>query len=289
MGRYFGGRFGDMHSPTATNPNTKAMLSMRDHYYMRKISGGGLLTPYTTIAEINSNASWTAIPDENEYVNTNNQGTHYNGSKYWVANGTGTVNFDNWEYPLYGKFDLRGGDATKDTFFQLYAWQGTPAQFASSSQQDTTFQMGVYWEASPNTDNLTNTLYNTGAVANGEAAYFVTSGYGSKAWAWYGGGSNQSGNSQGPNNREAEANKSWSGANLTFVCYGTNPSNPVDAGKVKMFHAETLWHTYNSSIASGRPLYMYLGSGYPNTSGNIWGNGLPKFRYGTLPAGLTLV
>ena len=54
MGRYFGGRFGDMHSPTATNPNTKAMLSMRDHYYMRKISGGGLVDPATTIAELDN-------------------------------------------------------------------------------------------------------------------------------------------------------------------------------------------------------------------------------------------
>ena len=287
MGRYFGGRFGDMHSPTATQPNTKVMLSMRDHYTMRKISGGGLLDPYTTITQINSAVSWTAIPDENEYVNSNHQGTHYNGSKYWVQNGTGTVNIDNWEYPLYGKFDLRGGDATKDTFFQLYAWQGTPAQFTVSDTESTAFQMGVYWEASPNTDSLTNTLHNQNAVASGETAYFVTSGYGIKTWAWYGGAANTGGTSQSSTNREAQSTKDWSGSNLTFVCYGTDAG--TNSGKVKMFHADALWHTYTSSINVGRPLYMYLGAGMPNGSGTMYSNGLPKFRYGTLPAGQTAV
>ena len=56
-----------------------------------------------------------------------------------------------------------------------------------------------------------------------------------------------------------------------------------------MFHADALWHTYTSSINVGRPLYMYLGAGLPNGSGTMYSNGLPKFRYGTLPAGQTAV
>ena len=285
MGRYFGGRFGNMLSPTLNKPDAKAVFSLRDNYYMTR--SGGLGDPATSITDLDAKANWTAIPNEDFYGSTTVTGTYYNGSKFKVMYNTGTVNFDNWEYPAYGKFDLRGGDTTKDCFFQLYAWQGTPAQFASSNQQDTTFQMGVYWESSPNTDNLTNTLYNTTAVANGEAAYFVTSGYGSKAWAWYGGGSNQSGNTQGPNNRQAEANKSWSGAKLTFVIYGESAGS--NSRKVKMYHGDTLWHEYTSLVTTGRPIYMYLGAGHPSTSGNVWSNGLPKFRYGTLPAGMTLI
>ena len=147
--------------------------------------------------------------------------------------------------------------------------------------------MGVYWESSPNTDNLTNTLFNTAAVANGEAAYFVTSGYGTKKWAWYGGGANTSGQIQGSNNRQAQADKSWSGSFLTFVVYGENAG--ANSRKVKMFHADTLWHEYTDLVTTGRPIYMYLGAGMPNGSGTIWNNGQPKFRYGSLASGLTVV
>ena len=287
MGRYFGGRVGDMQSPTATQPQTKAMLSMRDHYTMRKISGGGLISPYSTITELNSNVSWSAIPNEDYYSSNGAQGTYYNGSRFKVMYGTGTTIIDNWEYPIYGKFDLRNSDTTKDCFFQLYAWQGTPAQFAESSGESTAFQMGVYWESSPNTDNLTNTLFNTAAVANGEAAYFVTSGYGTKKWAWYGGGANTSGQTQGSNNRQAQSDKSWSGSFLTFVVYGENAGS--NSRKVKMFHGDTLWHEYTDLVTTGRPIYMYLGAGMPNGSGTIWNNGQPKFRYGSLASGLTNV
>ena len=30
--------------------------------------------------------------------------------------GTGTVDFDSYEYPMYGKFDIRGGDTSKFFF-----------------------------------------------------------------------------------------------------------------------------------------------------------------------------
>ena len=287
MGRYFGGRFGDMLSPLSTSPQTKAILSMRDHYTMRKISGGGLIAPYSTITELNSNVSWSSIPNEDFYSTNSHQGTYYNGTRGKVMYGTGTTIIDNWEYPIYGKFDLRNSDPTKDCFFQLYAWQGTPAQFAESSGESTAFQMGVYWESSPNTDNLTNTLFNTAAVANGEAAYFVTSGYGTKKWAWYGGGANTGGQTQVSNNRQAQSDKSWSGSFLTFVIYGENAG--ANSRKVKMFHADTLWHEYTDLVTTGRPIYMYLGAGMPNGSGTIWNNGQPKFRYGSLASGLTVV
>ena len=285
MGRYFGGRFGNMLSPTLNQPDAKAILSMRDNYYMTR--SGGLGSPATSITELNSIANWSVIPNEDFYGSTTVTGTYYNGSKFKVMYNTGTVNFDNWEYPAYGKFDLRGGDTTKDCFFQLYAWQGTPAQFAEAAFESTAFQMGVYWESAPNTNSLTNTLHNTTAVANGEAAYFATSGYGSKKWAWYGGGANTSGSSQGSTNRQATSTKDWSGANLTFIIYGESAGS--NSRKVKMYHGDTLWHEYTSLVTTGRPIYMYLGAGMPNGSGTIYSNGLPKFRYGSLPAGMTTI
>ena len=285
MGRYFGGRFGNMLSPTLNQPDAKAVFTLRDNYYMTR--SGGLGSPATSITELNSIANWSVIPNEDFYGSTTVTGTYYNGSKFKVMYNTGTVNFDNWEYPAYGKFDLRGGDTTKDCFFQLYAWQGTPAQFAEAAFESTAFQMGVYWESSPNTDNLTNTLHNQNAVANGEAAYFATSGYGSKKWAWYGGAANTGGSSQGSTNRQATSTKDWSGANLTFIIYGESAGS--NSRKVKMYHGDTLWHEYTSLVTVGRPIYMYLGAGMPNGSGTIYSNGLPKFRYGSLPAGMTTI
>ena len=287
MGRYFGGRFGDMHSPTATNANTKTILSMRDHYYMKKIAGGGLLTPATTIAELDNFVSWSAIPDENFYNTNSHQGTYYNGTRFRIMYGTGTADAQSYEYPAYGKFDIRGGDTSKDSFFQLYAWQGTPANFTTSATEGTLFQMGVYWESSPNTDFLTNTLEATNAVADGDAAYFVTSGYGTKTWSFYTGGSNSNSEVHGSQARDAQSSRSWSAADLTFVCYGD--SSGSNANKVKMFHGNTLWHTFSSTIGSGRPVYIYLGVGYPNNAGNAWNNGLPKFRYGNCASNVNAV
>ena len=42
------------------------------------------------------------------------------------------------------------------------------ANFTTSATEGTLFQMGVYWESSPNTDYLTNTLEATNAVADGD-------------------------------------------------------------------------------------------------------------------------
>ena len=285
MGRYFGGRFGDMHSPTANAPDTKAVLSMRDHYYMKKISGGGIKQPATTVAELDNLVSWTPIPNENYYNTNGAQGLYYNGSRFHIQYGTGPAKINSYEYPVYGKFDIRGGDTSRDSFFQLYAWQGTPAQFTTSASEGNMFQMGVYWESSPNTDFLTNTLEATNAVADGDAAYFVTSGYGNKTWSFYTGGSNNNSESHGSQARDAQSTRSWSAADLTFVCYGDSAG--ANSNKVKMYHANTLWHTFSSTIGSGRPVYIYLGCGYPSNAGDAWSNGLPKFQYGSLPAGMT--
>ena len=286
MGRYFGGRFGDMHSPTATQPNTKAILSMRDHYYMKKISGGGLQEPATNVTELNSKVSWNFPANYNGYSSNGFQATDYNGSRFRFTNGTGTLEFNNYEYPCYGKFDLRGGDATKDSFFQLYGWQGTPAQFnQSGATEGNMFQMGIYWEPSPNTDSLTNSLEATNAVAGGSAAYFVTSGYGNKTWAWYNGGSNSNSEAQGTQNREAQTTVDWSGNSITFVCYGENAGS--NSSKIKIYKDNTLLRTMTTTIDTGRPVYIYLGAGYPNGLATAYSNGQPKFRYGNLPAGLT--
>ena len=128
MGRYFGGRFGDMLSPLSTSPQTKAILSMRDHYMMKKISGGGIQEPATNVTELNSLVSWSFLPNDNIYNSTGQQRTYYNGSKFAVS-GNGTVEFNSYEYPMYGKFDLRDADPTKDCFFQLYGFGGNASSF----------------------------------------------------------------------------------------------------------------------------------------------------------------
>ena len=287
MGRYFGGRFGDMHSPTATNPSTKAILSMRDHYYMKKISGGGLIQPATNVTELNSMVSWSFLPNYNGYTSNGFQATDYNGTRFRVTNGTGTVEFNNYEYPMYGKFDIRGGDTSKDSFFQLYGFQGTPANFTTSATEGNLFQMGIYWEASPNTDFLTNSLEATNAVAGGSAAYFTTAGYGIKNWSFYNGGANSNNEASGSQNRESYQTVDWSGNSLTFICYGENAGS--NSSKIKVYKDNTLLRTMTTTIDTGRPVYIYLGAGYPNGLATAWTNGQPKFRYGNLAAGMTAI
>ena len=284
MGRYFGGRFGDMHSPTATNPNTKAVLSFRDNYYMTR--SGGLTTPASTITELNSRVSWNFLPNYDIYTTTNQSGNaNYNGSRFRITGNIGQLEFNSYEYPCYGKFDIRGGDTSKDSFFQLYAFQGTPANFHSSTTNGNLFQMGVYWESSPNGDYLTNSLEATNAVANGEAAYFVTDGYGIKTWGWYSGGSNSNSQVQGTQNREHQETIDWSGQSITFVCYGQSAGS--NSQKIKVYKANTLIRTMTVTITSGRPVYIYLGAGYPDGLHTQYSAGLPKFRYGNLDAGNT--
>ena len=284
MGRYFGGRFGDMLSPTSTSPNTKAILSMRDHYYMKKISGGGIVEPATNVTELNSLVSWNFLPNGGHYTNTGFSETYYNGSRFRVMYNTGTVEFNSYEYPMYGKFDLRDGDPTRDCFFQLYGWQGTPANFTRNVTDGNLFQMGVYWESSPNTDNLTNSLEATNAVSSGEAAYFATAGYGTKDWSFYDGGSSSNSEGSGGTNREAQTSINWSGESITYICYGQNAGG--NSRKVKAFKGDTLIRNHGSLITTGRPVYVYLGAGYPNGLHSIWSAGQPKFRYGYLDSGM---
>ena len=286
MGRYFGGRFGDMLSPLSTSPQTKAILSMRDHYMMKKISGGGIQEPATNVTELNSLVSWSFLPNDNIYNSTGQQRTYYNGSKFAVS-GNGVVEFNSYEYPMYGKFDLRDADPTKDCFFQLYGFGGNASSFTRNVTDGNMFQMGVYWESSPNTDALTNTLEATNAVASGEAAYFATAGYGTKDWSFYDGGSSSNSEASGGTNREAQTSINWSGETITYICYGQNAGG--NSRKVKAYKGNTLIREHGSLIGTGRPVYIYLGAGYPNGLHTIWSAGSPKFRYGNLDAGLTLV
>ena len=286
MGRYFGGRFGDMLSPLSTSPQTKAILSMRDHYMMKKISGGGIQEPATNVTELNSLVSWSFLPNDNIYNSTGQQRTYYNGSKFAVS-GNGTVEFNSYEYPMYGKFDIRDGDPTKDCFFQLYGFGGTASSFTRNVTDGNMFQMGVYWESSPNTDALTNTLEATNAVASGEAAYFATAGYGTKDWSFYDGGSSSNSEGSGGTNREAQTSINWSGETITYICYGQNAGG--NSRKVKAYKGNTLIREHGSLITTGRPVYIYLGAGYPNGLHTIWSAGAPKFRYGNLSAGLVTI
>ena len=286
MGRYFGGRFGDMLSPLSTSPQTKAILSMRDHYMMKKISGGGIQEPATNVTELNSLVSWSFLPNDNIYNSTGQQRTYYNGSKFAVS-GNGTVEFNSYEYPMYGKFDIRDGDPTKDCFFQLYGFGGTASSFTRNVTDGNMFQMGVYWESSPNTDALTNTLEATNAVASGEAAYFATAGYGTKDWSFYDGGSSSNSEGSGGTNREAQTSINWAGETITYICYGQNAGG--NSRKVKAYKGNTLIREHGSLIGTGRPVYIYLGAGYPNGLHTIWSAGAPKFRYGNLSAGLVTI
>ena len=283
MGRYFGGRFGDMLSPLSTSPQTKAILSMRDHYMMKKISGGGIQEPATNVTELNSLVSWSFLPNDNIYNSTGQQRTYYNGSKFAVS-GNGVVEFNSYEYPMYGKFDIRDGDPTKDCFFQLYGFGGTASSFTRNVTDGNMFQMGVYWESSPNTDALTNTLEATNAVASGEAAYFATAGYGTKDWSFYDGGSSSNSEGSGGTNREAQTSINWSGETITYICYGQNAGG--NSRKVKAFKGDTLIRNHGSLITTGSPVYVYLGAGYPNGLHTIWSAGIPKFRYGYLDSGM---
>ena len=286
MGRYFGGRFGDMLSPLSTSPQTKAILSMRDHYMMKKISGGGIQEPATNVTELNSLVSWSFLPNDNIYNSTGQQRTYYNGSKFAVS-GNGVVEFNSYEYPMYGKFDIRDGDPTKDCFFQLYGFGGTASSFTRNVTDGNMFQMGVYWESSPNTDALTNTLEATNAVSSGEAAYFATAGYGTKDWSFYDGGSSSNSEGSGGTNREAQTSINWSGETITYICYGQNAGG--NSRKVKAYKGNTLIREHGSLITTGRPVYIYLGAGYPNGLHTIWSAGAPKFRYGNLSAGLVTI
>ena len=286
MGRYFGGRFGDMLSPLSTSPQTKAILSMRDHYMMKKISGGGLQAPATNVTELNSLVSWSFLPNDIIYNSTGQQRTYYNGSKFAVS-GNGTVEFNSYEYPMYGKFDIRDGDPTKDCFFQLYGFGGNASSFTRNVTDGNMFQMGVYWESSPNTDALTNTLEATNAVSSGEAAYFATAGYGTKDWSFYDGGSSSNSEGSGGTNREAQTSINWAGETITYICYGQNAGG--NSRKVKAYKGNTLIREHGSLITTGRPVYIYLGAGYPNGLHTIWSAGAPKFRYGNLSAGLVTI
>ena len=286
MGRYFGGRFGDMLSPLSTSPQTKAILSMRDHYMMKKISGAGIQEPATNVTELNSLVSWSFLPNDNIYNSTGQQRTYYNGSKFAVS-GNGTVEFNSYEYPMYGKFDIRDGDPTKDCFFQLYGFGGTASSFTRNVTDGNMFQMGVYWESSPNTDNLTNSLEATNAVSSGEAAYFATAGYGTKDWSFYDGGSSSNSEGSGGTNREAQTSINWAGETITYICYGQNAGG--NSRKVKAYKGNTLIREHGSLITTGRPVYIYLGAGYPNGLHTIWSAGAPKFRYGNLSAGLVTI
>ena len=284
MGRHFGGRYGSMLLPTATAANTQAVLSMKDHYYMKQ--SGGLTTPASTITELNSMVSWTHLPNVDTYTGNSHQGTYYNGSRFRITSNIGLLEFYNYEYHFYGKFDIRDGDVNNDVFFQLYAFQNVPMDFNVSSSAGNMFQMGVYWESSPNTDSLTNTLEATAAVANGDAAYFVTAGTGNKTWGWYTGGSSSNSEAQGTTNRETQTTVDWSGESITFVVYGQNAG--ANSQKIKVYKANTLIHTFTTvTVTAGSPMYIYLGAGYPNGLATQYTDGQPKFRYGKLAAGNT--
>ena len=245
-------------------------------------SGGGGGASISDIASLNSSASWSALPNEDAYEGGGSQRTYYNGARHRVTTG-GAVEFNNYEYPMYGKTDLRGADSDKECVFQLYGFGGTASQFNVSATEGNMFQMGVYWESSPNTDSLTNSLEATSAVSGGEAAYIANAGTGSKTWGFYNGGANDNSQAQGSGNRESQQTIAWTDEDLTFIIYGENSG--TKSNQVKLFVGETLVRTYTATVNAGRPVFTYLGGGYPNGMASAWSNGLPKFRTANFSAG----
>jgi hypothetical protein len=239
-----------------------------------------------TIAGLNSSATWAVLPNEDHYTSSGIQGTYYNGARFKVSGSNGTVQFNNYEYPMYGKVDLRGGDVSKDVAFQLYGWGGNASQFATGTTEGNMFQMGVYWESSANTDNLTNSLEATSAISGGEAAYIVTDGYGAKTWGFYNGGANNNSQSQGTTNRESQSSVTWANSDqVTFVVYGNSALNSSKNNKIKVYLGETLLRTFTTTVTGGRPLFLYLGGGYPNGMASAWNDALPKFRTASFTGG----
>lgn len=224
-------------------------------------------------------SNWTFLPNEDFYTTTNVIGTNYNGSRYRVTNGTGRVEANSYEYPLFGKFATRTS-ANDSVFFQLYNFAGTASSFASSATDGNMFQMGFTFNIIPTT-LLTNSLEATNAIAAGGVNWIATAGYGTKTWGFYNGAAANNSETQGSTNREQQlTNVSWLGEKLTFVLTGDN--HPTDPRTTVMFIGNTQIYKWTNKQSAGMTnIYTYLGNGYPSNLDTFYTAALPEFRYGT--------
>jgi len=247
-------------------------------------SAGGL-TAFSSVESAISN--WAFLPNEDFYTSTNVIGTNYNGSRYRVTNGTGRVEANTYEYPLFGKFATRTS-ANDSVFFQLYNFAGTASSFNSGVTNGNLFQMGFTFDTIP-TSLLTNSLEATSAIAAGGVNWIATDGYGTKTWAFYNGAASNNSQPQGSTNREQQlTNVSWLGEKLTFVLTGDN--HPTDPRTTVMFIGNTQIYKWSNRQTAGMTnIYTYLGNGYPSNINTFYTAALPEFRYGTSTSHVTII
>lgn len=279
MGRYFGGRYGKMLLPTASNADTQAVLSIRDHYYMRSSS-------VTTIADVNSEVSWTAFPNGGNYTTSYNESNYY-GSRNEISGGNGRLRMNSYEYSLYTKFSCRSSSADTGVF-QIHDYGGSLTNFNDfygGTDPGNFFMMGLIW-VDPTTMYQTNSVHAKANLSAGDGVYMVTGGTGSRTWGWFNGGANSNANGQGSTNREAQTTVNWANEEqLTILVYGDN--HPTYANKIRMFHGENLAREWTQTIPDNKNnVYMLFGYGYPSSEQAKYDDLSPYVRYGSLSSSI---
>ncbi len=276
MGRYFGGRYGKMLLPTASASDTQAVLSIKDHYYMR-------VSSVNTIADLNSQVdNWTAFPNGGNYT-TSYSDSNYYGARNEVSGGNGRFRANSYEYSLYTKFSCRLSSAHTGVF-QIHDYGGTLTNFNDfygGTDPGNFFMMGVIW-VDPTTMYQTNSVHAKTNLSAGDGVYMVSGGTGSRTWGWFNGGANSNANGQGSTNREAQTTVNWANQEqLTILVYGD--AHPTFPNKIRMFHGESLAREWTQTIPNNKDnVYMLFGYGYPSGLQGKYDDLHPLVRYGSL-------
>lgn len=244
------------------------------------VSGSSSLPSFSSVNSAISN--WAYLPDVDYYTPTaETSDSNWNGSRFRITNGTGRLEFNNYEYPAFGKFAMRS-NANDTLFFQLYNFAGNAAGisgFQNGVNDGNMFQMGLTFNTIP-TSLLTNSLEATSGIGAGGCNYLVTDGTGSRLMGFYNGGANNNSQAQGSTNREAQNAVTWNDAPLTLVLTGDN--HPTDPRRTVLFVGNTQVYKWSNQQSAGMTnIYAYLGAGYPNGLDAKYSAALPEFRYGT--------
>ena len=235
-------------------------------------------------------SNWSFIPNYDTYTTTGQSSdTNWNGSRFRITNGTGRLEFNDYEYPAFGKFAMRS-NANHTLFFQLYNFAGNAAGisgFQNGVNNGNMFQMGLTFNIIP-TSGLTNSLEATSTISAGGSNYLVTDGTGSRLMGFYNGGANNNSQSQGSTNREAQNTVNWNDAPLTIMLTGDN--HPTHPRRTVLYVGTTQTYIWSNQQSAGMTnIYAYLGCGYPNGLAAKYTAALPEFRYGTSTSHVTII
>ena len=247
--------------------------------------GGGVATPQTFQTVESAVSNWAFLPNVDYYsVGNQTSNSNYNGSRHRITNGTGRLEFNNYEYPSFGKFAMRSS-ANDTLFFQLYNFAGNAtgvSNFNSGTTDGNLFQMGLSFNIIP-TSPLNNSLEATSAIGAGGCNYFVTDGIGTNTMGFYNGGANNNSQPQGSTNREAQQSVTWTDAPVTLMLTGDN--HPTYPRTTVLFIGNTQTYRWTNQQTAGMTnIYSYLAGGYPNGIDTKFTAALPEFRYGTSTA-----